>query len=116
MQPNAVVYVAAGREISRSADYLAEVVSKRMPIPYPALAAIVDAIRRASPGWTRRRRSSSCNRTAEILQAVYELIAQRCHENWVSGPSGSSCRRSVKAAGRKRRRRPFAWPLKQAFR
>lgn len=39
-QPNAVFYFAAGREVSRAAEYLAEVVRKRVPIPYPPLAEI----------------------------------------------------------------------------
>jgi D-alanyl-lipoteichoic acid acyltransferase DltB (MBOAT superfamily) len=40
-QPNAVIFVATGREVSRSAAYLANVVHKSLPIPYPDLAAIV---------------------------------------------------------------------------
>ncbi|WP_300321203.1 hypothetical protein [Accumulibacter sp.] len=40
-QPNAIIFVATGREIRRSASYLAEVVHKSLPIPYPELAAIV---------------------------------------------------------------------------
>jgi D-alanyl-lipoteichoic acid acyltransferase DltB (MBOAT superfamily) len=39
--PNAVIYVATGRETSRAADYLAEVVGKKIEIPYPALGEIV---------------------------------------------------------------------------
>ena len=39
--PGAVIYVATGREASRAADYLAEVVRKKIEIPYPPLKAIV---------------------------------------------------------------------------
>ena len=42
LQPNTLFYVATGRELHRSADYLAEVVRKRLPIPNPALQSIVD--------------------------------------------------------------------------
>jgi hypothetical protein len=39
--PDAVFYFAAGRELSRATDYLAEVVRKRIDIPYAPLAEIV---------------------------------------------------------------------------
>jgi D-alanyl-lipoteichoic acid acyltransferase DltB (MBOAT superfamily) len=39
--PNTVFYVAAGREVSRAADYLVEVVRKGIAIPYAPLADIV---------------------------------------------------------------------------
>jgi len=42
LQANAIFYIATGREQWRSAVYLAEVVRKRIPIPYPELQAIVD--------------------------------------------------------------------------
>ncbi|MEF8699893.1 MAG: hypothetical protein V5B33_11365 [Candidatus Accumulibacter sp. UW20] len=83
MQPNAVVYIAAGREISRSADYLAEVVGKRMPIPYPALASIVERSG-VRPDMDQAAALKLLQpQAAEILQAVYELIAQRCRENGI---------------------------------
>jgi D-alanyl-lipoteichoic acid acyltransferase DltB (MBOAT superfamily) len=40
-QPQAVLFVATGREASRSANYLAEAIRKRLPIPDPRLQAIV---------------------------------------------------------------------------
>jgi hypothetical protein len=39
--PDALFYVATGRELSRAARYLVEVVQKRIAIPYPSLKAIV---------------------------------------------------------------------------
>ncbi len=41
-KPNAVIYVATGRELSRTAEYLAEVVRKRIAIPYGPLAQAID--------------------------------------------------------------------------
>lgn len=42
LQPNGVIYVATGRELTRSANYLAEVMHKGIDIPYPELRAIVE--------------------------------------------------------------------------
>jgi D-alanyl-lipoteichoic acid acyltransferase DltB (MBOAT superfamily) len=39
--PNAVIYVATGREISRAASYLVEAVRKKVEIPYESLRDIV---------------------------------------------------------------------------
>jgi hypothetical protein len=83
LQPNAVMFIATGREISRSADYLAEVVHKRLPIPYPALAAIVER-----SGATAGMEQSAALKllqphAAEILRVVYGLIAQRSIEKGI---------------------------------
>jgi len=43
MQPTAIFYIATGREIQRSASYMAEVVRKRVDIPYEGLRAIVES-------------------------------------------------------------------------
>jgi len=40
-RPNALFYIATGREVTRASDYLAEVVRKEVRIPYEPLAAIV---------------------------------------------------------------------------
>ncbi len=40
-KPNAVFYIATGREISRASNYLAEAVRKKVPIPYPELNEFV---------------------------------------------------------------------------
>lgn len=39
-QPHVMVYVASGRELSRAANYMAEVAQKGIAIPYPELQAI----------------------------------------------------------------------------
>jgi hypothetical protein len=114
LQPNAVVYVAAGREISRSADYLAEVVRSACRFP-------TRPWRRSStaPGASAGMDKAAALKllqphTAEILQAVYELIAQRCRENgirpvWVFLPQvrGGSWQEETP--------RPFAWPASRLF-
>ena len=76
-QPQAVLFIATGRELSRSANYLAEAVRKRLPIPGPGLQAIVDksgvradmdeavALRHLEP------------HGAAILKVVYDRIAER---------------------------------------
>lgn len=80
LQVNAMFYVATGRELRRSADYLAEVVRKRVPIPYPALQALV-----AESGARPEMDETEILRRLEplgarILQAVYQQIAARCRE------------------------------------
>jgi len=75
--PNAVFYVAAGREVSRAAEYLAEVVRKQVPIPYPPL---VEIVRKA--GLTPTEDETTALRQlnphrAEVLSATYGLIAGR---------------------------------------
>lgn len=83
LQPNAVVFVATGREISRSADYLAEVVHKRLPIPYPELAAIVEQAG-AHAGMDEAVALKLLQpHGAEILRTVYGLIAQRSIEKGI---------------------------------
>ena len=49
VQPNAVFYIATGREQDRSAFYLAEVVRKSIEIPYPRAARYRRAVRRSMP-------------------------------------------------------------------
>jgi len=77
LQPNAVMYIATGRELRRSADYLAEIVHKRIEIPYPPLREIV----------ARTQVTAGMNETdagrqlmphaANILAYVYGEIAGR---------------------------------------
>jgi D-alanyl-lipoteichoic acid acyltransferase DltB (MBOAT superfamily) len=78
LQANAIFYMATGREQWRSAVYLAEVVRKRVPIPYPELQAIVDeagvqaamsedeALKRLQPHGAR------------ILGEVYRRLGEGC--------------------------------------
>ncbi|KFB68236.1 MAG: hypothetical protein CAPSK01_002089 [Candidatus Accumulibacter vicinus] len=76
-RPNAVIYVATGRELSRAAVYLAEAVRKRIDIPYEELRQIVqrsgitpemeeaEALKRLTPY------------RKEMLNFVYGSIAAR---------------------------------------
>lgn len=79
-EPNALFYTATGRELHRSAGYLAEVVRKRVAIPYPELRAIV-AESGAQPEMSEteleRRLAPFAGR---ILEYVYRTIAERCRE------------------------------------
>jgi hypothetical protein len=77
LQPNALFYVAAGREIHRSADYLAEAVRKRLPIPYPALQAIVDksGVRADMDETTSLKHLEPY--AAEILKVVYVSLVEQ---------------------------------------
>ncbi len=81
--PTAVFYVATGRESSRAARYLVEVVKKRIEIPYPALQAVV-AKAVLDPGMdeaTALRRIAPFH--AEILTAVYQGIAEQCRSRGI---------------------------------
>ena len=82
-EPNAVYFVATGREASRSIDYLAEVVRKRITIPYPFL---VDVARKA--GIEARTESTTAIRRlrpfrTEVLAWVYGEIVARCRERGI---------------------------------
>jgi D-alanyl-lipoteichoic acid acyltransferase DltB (MBOAT superfamily) len=75
--PNAVFYVAVGREPSRAASYLVDVVRKRIDIPYPALRDIVAKAELAPEldETTALRRIAPYH--AEALAAVYAgIVAQ----------------------------------------
>jgi D-alanyl-lipoteichoic acid acyltransferase DltB (MBOAT superfamily) len=75
LHPTAIMYIANGREMTRSVDYLAEVVTKGIHVPYAPLREIIasaevtagmslaDAKRRLTPF------------AAEILRFVYNYIA-----------------------------------------
>ena len=76
--PNAVIFVATGREISRSASSLAEAVHKRLPIPYPALQAIIDKSGAIAGMDEAAALKLLQPHGAEILRAVYEQVVQRC--------------------------------------
>lgn len=74
--PTAIFYVATGREASRAANYLAEVVRKEIPIPYAPLAAIVK-----KAGLTPSMEEATALRNlapykADILAWIYQRIAQ----------------------------------------
>ncbi len=83
-EPNAVFYTATGRELRRSAVYLAEVVRKRVPIPYPELRAIVD-----EAGATPEMNETELERRLEpfagrILEYVYRTIGSRARERGIA--------------------------------
>jgi D-alanyl-lipoteichoic acid acyltransferase DltB (MBOAT superfamily) len=83
LQPNALIYVAVDREMSRSAEYMAAAVRKRIAIPYPALQAIVDksGVRPEMDETTALRQLQPYR--ADILRAVYGYIIQRSRERGV---------------------------------
>ena len=76
-EPQAVVFVATGREGSRSVAYMAEAAAKRLPVPQPALQALL-ARAGVTPGMVQneaQRKLDPLRR--EILQIVYQSIADR---------------------------------------
>ena len=84
LQPNAIFYVATGREQSRTANYLAEVVRKRIAIPYPGLQAIV-----AQSGVQPEMNETEMLKrlqplSAQLLREVYRLLGERCRERGIA--------------------------------
>lgn len=74
-QPDAIFYVATGREISRAVAYLAEVVGKRIEVPWPELRALLERAG-VTPGIDEaaaRQRLTPHGR--ELLAFVYRHIA-----------------------------------------
>jgi D-alanyl-lipoteichoic acid acyltransferase DltB (MBOAT superfamily) len=73
-QPSTVLYIAAGREVSRATDYLVEVVRKGVAIPYAPLAQIVTkaGLTAGMDEPTALRRLSPYR--AELLARTYDLI------------------------------------------
>jgi D-alanyl-lipoteichoic acid acyltransferase DltB (MBOAT superfamily) len=79
-EPHAVYYVATGREASRSIDYLAEVVRKRVVIPYPFLVDIA--------------RKAGIDATTESTTAIRRLRPFRTEVlAWLYGEIVASCRK-----------------------
>jgi hypothetical protein len=81
--PNAVVYVATGRELRRSAAYMTEAVLKHLPIPEPGLQAIIDksGVRADMDEVTARKHLEPHG--GEILSVVYGSIAQRARDRGI---------------------------------
>lgn len=82
--PHALLYVATGREASRSALYLAEVVRKGIAIPYEDLREIVRAA-----GIDPRTEESVALRRLEphrvrLLAWIYQRIADECARHGVA--------------------------------
>ncbi|PYV37444.1 MAG: hypothetical protein DMG06_28030 [Acidobacteria bacterium] len=82
-QPSAVFYVAAGREAQRCSVYLAEVIRKRIYVPYEYLREIARKARiEATMGETEAvRRLEPFG--AEMLAWVYRGIVQNCRERGI---------------------------------
>ncbi|MEX2123337.1 MAG: hypothetical protein WD795_05560 [Woeseia sp.] len=76
-QPNAILYIATGREPSRAAWYLVEAVQKGIEIPYPRLREIVaeSGLLASMDETTARRRLEPYNR--EILAWTYDYIVEQ---------------------------------------
>jgi len=74
-QPDAVFYVATGREFTRAADYLVEVVRKGVAIPYAPLSEIVEkaGLTAAMDETTALRRLQPSR--DELLASTYRHIA-----------------------------------------
>jgi hypothetical protein len=78
--PDAVFFMASGRELSRSISFIADLLAKGVEIPYPELKAIIaraglegkvdatTAVRRLTP------------HREEILTWLYELVVQKSRE------------------------------------
>lgn len=79
--PNAVFYVATGREMSRAASYLVEVVQKRIDIPYgPLRDIVVKAGLDSSMDETTLLKRLAPFR-GEILSWIYNRIANQTRAN-----------------------------------
>jgi acyl carrier protein len=82
--PRTVLYVATGREFSRSVYYLSEVVSKGIEIPYPELGAIAAAagLESKMPQEEASRRLNP--HREELLAWLYEHIVETCRARGAS--------------------------------
>src|SRR6185295_4924752 len=90
-KPNAVYYIATGREFTRSITYITEVMQKKIKIPYPALDEIVKGAGvdyDTSPTAIVKRLNPH---KREILTWLYQTIAAECRRGgampvWVFVP------------------------------
>ncbi|MFM9969267.1 MAG: hypothetical protein ACKVQK_12825 [Burkholderiales bacterium] len=81
--PDALIYVATGRELSRATSYLAEVLGKNIDIPYPELQAIVDEAG-LRPGMNEIQIEKGLAPMKErILAFTYQQIARMSRSNGV---------------------------------
>jgi hypothetical protein len=91
-RPRAVLYVATGRELSRSTVYLAEVVRKGIEIPYPELRAIAEKAGLVQGTDENELVKRLTPYREELLQWLYGHIVERCRAEgaipvWVFLPS-----------------------------
>lgn len=80
-KPNAIFYVATGREISRATDYLTEAVLKQVQIPYPELQKFV-----VKAGINQKMEQTEALRLLkphqkEILSWTYQYIAEKSRKH-----------------------------------
>jgi len=76
-EPQAVLFVATGREQTRSVAYMAEAVAKDLPVPEPALQSLLQRAR-VSPGMDETEAQRKLTPLGnEILQIVYHRIVER---------------------------------------
>jgi hypothetical protein len=83
-EPNAVVYVATGREFSRSVYYLAHVTHSRIDVPFPGLQDIA-----ARAGLEAGMSEDEASRRLtpfreELLDWLYHYVVETCHRNGVT--------------------------------
>jgi D-alanyl-lipoteichoic acid acyltransferase DltB (MBOAT superfamily) len=83
LQPNALFYIAVGREVPRSVEYLAAAVRKGIAIPYPSLQAIVDkaGVRADVDETTTLKLLEPFGN--EILRVVYDHLAYISRERGI---------------------------------
>lgn len=77
LESNVIMYVATGNELRRSALYLAEAVRKQLPIPYPALQAIVDKTGVTAGMDETETLKRLLPVSDQILRVAYQSIAER---------------------------------------
>lgn len=84
LQANAIFYVATGREQDRAANYLAELLRKRITIPFPGLQDLVSQSG-ATPTMSEAEQLKRLEPLGpRILAEVYRLIAERCRANGIA--------------------------------
>ena len=82
--PDAIFFVATGREQDRSAFYLAEVIRKGIEIPYPELQEIVERSGAECPGMDETTATKPLLPFGgEILAAIYRRIASKAREQGI---------------------------------
>jgi hypothetical protein len=81
LHPNAVIYVATGREQSRAANYLAEVVMKGIAIPYAPLRDVVAKAGVAKGMTETEARQRLAPYGNEILAYCYQELADQARKN-----------------------------------
>ena len=113
-RPHAVLYMASGRELSRSAAYLAEAVNKRIELPYPGLKEVATAAG-LEPGMPEDEAVRRLKPFREkLLSWLYEKIVTDV-EPKASSRCGCSSRRFTRERGWKRRVPRSSWPRNTDF-